>query len=193
MVYVNRAPMKAASPSVYTRLGASNKQVKKHMKKILATILILSITACGWQLRGLENGVKNLAPLPSQLDLQLYQRNSKMGQSLKKLLREKNIEISSQAPLSLIIEVEDFDKRPLAVTDTGVTAQYQLTLSVLYRYQANLDNTSDEDITPSKKILSWRNYDFDAKLVVAKNQEEKALLEEMREELSLRILDTLPR
>jgi Rare lipoprotein B len=116
-----------------------------------------------------------------------------MGQSLKKLLREKNIEISSQAPLSLIIEVEDFDKRPLAVTDTGVTAQYQLTLSVLYRYQANLDNTSDEDITPSKKILSWRNYDFDAKLVVAKNQEEKALLEEMREELSLRILDTLPR
>ncbi|WP_185234900.1 LPS-assembly lipoprotein LptE [Teredinibacter franksiae] len=163
------------------------------MKKILATILILSITACGWQLRGLENGVKNLAPLPSQLDLQLYQRNSKMGQSLKKLLREKNIEISSQAPLSLIIEVEDFDKRPLAVTDTGVTAQYQLTLSVLYRYQANLGNTSDEDITPSKKILSWRNYDFDAKLVVAKNQEEKALLEEMREELSLRILDTLPR
>jgi len=76
------------------------------------------------------------------------------------------------------------------VTETGVTAQYQITLTVNYHYKKRSGDTTTT-VIPSRKLMAWRSYDFDAKLIVAKNQEEQALLEEMRQELAYRILAAL--
>jgi len=165
----------------------------------LSTLLLvmLFLGACGWQLRGVDhskpqNGAPRSATTPAQLHMIMWQRNSKMAQTLQGVIRSQNIQLTASAATTLVIEEESIDKRPLAVTDTGVTAQYQLILNVRYHYKTNSD-AKDEKITlASRKLMSWRSYDFDAKLIVAKNQEEQALLQEMREELSLRILDSLP-
>ncbi len=120
--------------------------------------------------------------------MEILQRNSRLAQTMQLILRSKKVNLSNDAPVVLVLETERLDKRPLAVTETGVTAQYQLTLIVRYRYKTKMG----EELLPSRRITSWRSYDFDANLIVAKTQEEQALVEEMREELAYRILDSLP-
>lgn len=166
-------------------------QLVRHYIRFCLLGLVLVTTACGWQLRGTSpaaDGSKaETVELPDQLRLVMWERNSKMAQTLSQILRSKNIQISDQAPTTLVVESEDVDKRPLAVTDTGVTAQYQLVLTVRYHYESGSGPAKQK--TESRKVMSWRSYDFDAQLIVAKNQEEQALLAEMREELGYRMLD----
>lgn len=121
--------------------------------------------------------------------MEILERNSRLAQTMELVLRSKNVELTAEAPLILVLESERLDKRPLAVSDTGVTAQYQLTLIVRYHYKTR----DGEEALASRRITSWRSYDFNAQLIVAKTQEEQSLVNEMREELAYRILDSLPR
>lgn len=163
----------------------------------LAFSLAMLISACGWQLRGMQSTGSTAGQIPQTLGLQVMTHNSKMAQEIQKILRGKEVVISNDAPLTLVLNNENLDKRPLSVTDTGVTAQYQLTLTVHYHFQkqtgsdADRSNQETEQLAP-RTVTSWRNYDFDAKLIVAKTQEEQSLLKEMREELAHRILSDLP-
>jgi len=154
-----------------------------------ALCLIALQYGCGWQLRGTQPGAASgRAALPTELHILQLERSSRMTKSLHKVLRQKNIALSPEASTVLVIERENFDKRPLAVNESGVAAQYQLTLTVRYHYQLQDGITTD-----SRSVRSWRSYDFDAQLIVAKQQEEQALIDEMEEELAYRILDGLPR
>lgn len=154
---------------------------------------LLFVSACGWQLRGAQTNSDNApsADLPSSIYLQARIHNSKMSKVLQDILSSKDIQLTADAPLSLILDEETLDKRPLSVTQTGVTAQYQLTLTVRYHYQSH-DGTNKLIEHTNRKVISWRSYDFDAKLIVAKNQEEQSLLQEMRKELAYRILSDVP-
>ncbi|WP_236074798.1 LPS-assembly lipoprotein LptE [Teredinibacter purpureus] len=153
--------------------------------------LILLLASCGWQLRGANSSLADArsGPLPPQLNVVVQSRNSKIAPVLTRILRNNNVEQIRTAPMTLVIEDEQLDKRPLSVTDTGVTAQYQLTLTLRYHYQTSSGSEGGDIRMASKKAISWRSYDFDPSLIVAKNQEEQALLVEMREELAYRILD----
>lgn len=75
------------------------------------------------------------------------------------------------------------EKKDLALTETGVTAQYQLILTIYFHIKDN-----ETTLVAPTQISSWRSYDFDAKQIAAKAQEEQALLKEMREELVTRML-----
>ncbi|WP_075188230.1 LPS assembly lipoprotein LptE [Teredinibacter haidensis] len=167
--------------------------IKPFSRLVLLLGLVL-LTACGWQLRGTDSSLSDArsGTLPGQLHVIVQERNSKVAPVLYNVLRSKNVERTSEAPMILVIEEERLDKRPLSVTDTGVTAQYQLILSVYYHYKTNSGGDGGEITQSSRKAMSWRSYDFDAKLIVAKNQEEQSLLQEMREELAFRILDSQP-
>lgn len=160
------------------------------IRRLTTVLLLITLTsACGWQLRGLHSASSS-TPLPDQVKLVTTEPNSSMARTLRRILTSKNIAVAADAPLALVLEEEILDKRPLSVTETGVTAQYQLVLTVRYRYK----NASASNPLTSERLelSSWRSYDFDAKLIVAKNQEEQALLEEMREELAWRMLDGVP-
>lgn len=155
--------------------------------------LLLFISACGWQLRGTQgySGSTPSADLPNNIYLQARTHNSKMSKVLQDIFSSKDMTLSADAPVTLILDDEALDKRPLSVTQTGVTAQYQLTLTVRYHYQTRDDNDAPIEHS-NRKVSSWRSYDFDAKLIVAKNQEEQSLLHEMRKELAYRILNDVP-
>jgi len=161
------------------------------LAKICTTfILTAAVSACGWQLRGIQSS-SSAGHIPDTLGLQVLTHNSKIAQQIQKSLRGENVVISSDAPLTLVLDDEILDKRPLSVTDTGVTAQYQLTLTVRYHFQKRSADNKVEPL-PRRSVTGWRSYDFDAKLIVAKTQEEESLLKEMREELAQRILSDIP-
>lgn len=153
-------------------------------------LLLAGLSSCGWQLRGLSN---NLSPQGSEerlkaLQLTIGNTKGPLADALQEQMMRMKIALNESAKVVLVIEKEQVDKRPLALSDTGVTAQYQLIYTVHYHYQSE----QGEALTPKRKVTSWRTYDFDAQLIVSKSLEEAGLLQEMREELSQRILGSTP-
>lgn len=151
---------------------------------VIACLLLL--TACGWQLRGVGSSSSyfsksRIAAGNAELDINFVQRNVELRSVFNKILKQSKIELTDSAPVTLVIDHENLDRRALAVTDTGVTAQYQLVLTIYFGYVGDL-------VVEPMQVSTWRNYDFDPKLISAKSQEEQALITEMREELAVRIL-----
>lgn len=150
------------------------------------TSCLIFLTACGWQLRGVGSNAgyfakSRVATGNAKLDIKFFEKNVALRSAFNKILRQSKIELTDSAPLTLIINHENLDRRPLAVTDTGVTAQYHLMLTIHFSYTGALE-------IESTQVSTWRNYDFDPKLISAKSQEEQALITEMREELAVRVL-----
>lgn len=160
--------------------------IKKIRLLSCITACLVLLTACGWQLRGVGSNSgyfskSRIAAGNAELDIDFVQRNVELRSIFNKILKQSKIELTDRARVTLVIDHENLDRRALAVTDTGVTAQYQLVLTIRFGYVGELK-------TETTQVSTWRNYDFDPKLISAKSQEEQALITEMREELVVRIL-----
>lgn len=163
---------------------------------LLATVIV-TVGACGWHLRGMDTraeksaqstpteGASNSAT--SSMKLILNKRNNPLTTAIQRIAWENNYQFSDDSSDYLVIESEKLEKRPLSVTETGIAAQYQLVLTITFSHR----NAKGNLLLEPQQIVSWRNYDFDAQLIIAKSQEEEALISEMREELAQRIISTL--
>lgn len=146
------------------------------------TVLCLSLCACGWQLRGLERGVR-----PQALNLVVENRFEPIVLAVRDIMRQNGIAISDTTPLQLHLGREELARRTVAVTPIGSASQYELTLSVAYRY-----HLQGEPTHLARKVRVHRVFDFDPTNTVAKNEEENTLLEEMRREIAVRLLNQVP-
>lgn len=142
------------------------------------------MSACGWNLRGGEN-----YSAPEALNLVSSDRYAPLTLAFLEAMQQRTITTSDAAPLQLILGPELLSKKTVAVTNIGSPSQYELTLSVDYRY---LTEKEPPTITLAKSISIHRVFDFDPSNTVAKHQEEYTLLEEMRRELAHRILQQAP-
>lgn len=154
------------------------------MTRVLLLLVLLGVSACGWQLRGW-----NAASTVSSLHLVTQDRYAPLTLALRETMQQQDIEDTQAAPLQLHVGKEQLRKRIVAVTSIGSPSQYELSLSVDYQYRL----ASEEQAKTLPRTLSvFRAFDFDPSNTVAKTQEEKTLLEEMRRELALRILQLAP-
>lgn len=146
-------------------------------------MLVLWLSACGWQLRGI-----NQQTVITELNLIASDRYSPLTLALLATMQQQEITTNTDAPLQLHLGRERLRKRTVAVTSIGSPAQYELSLSSEFQYRA----ADDDETTLPRTITAQRAFDFDPNNTVAKNQEENALIEEMRRELALRILQLAP-
>lgn len=153
---------------------------------LFLTLLIFMISGCGWQLRGYEQYKAGNTNKIEQLHLKGKATNRLFQSSLKRQLEDLGILLNDDAPLVLTLKEESTERRPLSYGSTGIPVQYQLIMSIRYEF-------SSEPKTPANKrvLTARRQYDFDTSLVLAKKEEEKKLLEEMRHELATRIIASL--
>ncbi|MEY4589323.1 MAG: hypothetical protein RL497_1399, partial [Pseudomonadota bacterium] len=86
--------------------------------------LAFCLSACGWQLRGVNTGA-----YPSQLQLASHDRYAPLITSLVHAMQQRHIQSDDSAPLRLEVDPETLSKRTVAVTAIGSAAQYELTLS----------------------------------------------------------------
>lgn len=147
-------------------------------------IIALGVSACGWHLRGWNNqGAIN------ELYLVTGDRYAPLTLALRETMQQQGITNRGDAELQLHVGEERLRKRTVAVTSIGSPSQYELSLSVSYQYRS----ASEEQAQALPRTLSVsRAFDFDPNNTVAKNEEENTLLEEMRRELALRILQLAP-
>lgn len=159
------------------------KTIKKIRRLLFVGTFLLFISACGWQLRGFNQG-----DLPSQLALATSDPYAPLARQLQQTLVRRGATISSTAPIKLWLDEEQQEKRTVAVTTIGSAAQYELRLEVAYTY-THRNSPKELPIV----ISSQRVFDFIPGSNLAKVEEERTLLKEMRQELINRILAAAPK
>ncbi len=150
--------------------------------RLIATLFVLLLSACGWHLRGLDRGER-----PEQLALVVENRFEPLVLTTQEVLQQNGIRIENDSPLELHIGREELKRRTVAVTSIGSPSQYELTLTVHYHYRS----PALKPMVP-RVISTKRAFDFDPSNTVAKKEEENTLLSEMRRELAIRLLDSVP-
>jgi len=156
------------------------------MKKIIAlAFMVVSISACGWHIRG-------SVELPKQLsNLYISATDSKgaLITDLRQLLKTNRVTLvdnAADANYSLDILEETKDRRTAGVGGDEVTSAYEITLKA--NYEIRLKNNNQ--VTKGSAI-SVRNFNYNTAAINSATQEELLLDQEMRRDLAQQILRRL--
>lgn len=153
-------------------------------KFILCCLLGLTISACGWHLRGSEAS-SDSSSTPIELSISTLDNHSPLLNSLRQSLRRHRItEIASGAPYTLTLGVETMDKRTAGVGSDALTSAYELLLSVEYSIARDAKLLT----APKTKATISRTYNYNINNAATAAQEEALILSEMRRELAQQIL-----
>lgn len=157
------------------------------MKKIIASLLILSLSACGWHLRGSVSGSDKLAMnQPLNLVIETNDDHSLLINTLRQSLPGFKISEVSFSKNALVLDVgqEVMDKRTAGVGSDALTSAYEIILRAPY----SLRNANGV-LTPKGTIASIsRTYNYNVNNANSATQEEELVLAEMRRELAQSIL-----
>lgn len=165
--------------------------------RLFIVFALLTSSACGWQLRGFNQG-----ELPKQLALKTEDPYAAIARQLQQTLVRRGVTVSPSAPVRLWLDKEVLTKRTVAVTSIGASAQYELQLKVGFAFsmqsaQASNSGTSANPATAAALtpniLTTQRVFDFVPGSNLAKAEEEQTLIKEMRQELINRILAQSPR
>jgi len=129
------------------------------------------IVACGFQLRGsIEADFESV---------HVYGGSDGLNKHLIKRFKQSGIKILTKDPEKTIEILNDrLDKRILSLNSSGSVKEFELTYLVSYRFKS-LNNAWSDEI--KKEVI--RDYTYDDNDRVAKELEEKNLVQGMRDEI----------
>lgn len=158
------------------------------MKKIIVSLLVLTLSACGWHLRGSAAGEDKLA-MTTPLDLVIITKDdhSPLVNTLRQALPGyiiNELTTANATSLTLNLSREVMDKRTAGVGSDALTSAYEIILRVDY----SISNASGV-ITPlDTSARTSRTYNYNVNNANSAAQEEELVLREMRRELANTIL-----
>lgn len=158
------------------------------MKKVIAGLLILTLSACGWHLRGSSAGGDKLAmTAPLDLVIETNDDHTPLMDAIRQALPAYRINEQKSATansLNLMLGQEKMDKRTAGVGSDALTSAYEIILSIEYSV-----SNANGVITPRNTRASLsRSYDYNVNNANSAAQEEELILQEMRRELAQSIL-----
>jgi len=129
------------------------------------------IVSCGFQLRGsIEADFESV---------HVYGGSDGLNKHLIKRFKQSGIKILTKDPEKTIEILNDrLDKRILSLNSSGSVKEFELTYLVSYRFKS-LNNAWSDEI--KKEVI--RDYTYDDNDRVAKELEEKNLVQGMRDEI----------
>jgi len=154
------------------------------MRRLLAFILVISLSACGFQLRGSYS-------LPWDTLYLSWPENNPIYADVK-----RGIEASSPtrivtdpktAQASLIVLADLPTKSILSLSGTGLVREYQLTRTFVYKIQ----DADGKELVPSNQIILQRAMTFDDAHLFAKEAEEAMIMKEMQQDMVMQLLRRL--
>lgn len=147
-------------------------------------MLVLLLTACGFHLRG-------QAALPFQtLYIQSASDYTPFIGELKRAVQGAGVQLadsSDSAQLTLNVVSEVSGKQILSLSGAGRVREYQLRFSVSFRAY----DQSQQEWLPAEEIAVLRNLSYDDAQVLAKEQEEVLLYQNMRSDAVQQMLRRL--
>ena len=143
------------------------------LKVRFLSLIFLSfiLAACGFNLRGsIDADFKSIA---------IYGGSEGMNKHLTKIFKQNGIKIDLTNPEKTLEILNDrLDKRILSLSSSGSVKEYELHYSVTYRFKSS-ESTWSNHI--NKEVI--RDYTYDDNDRVAKELEEKNLVQGMRDEI----------
>ncbi len=168
-------------------LLAFNKKNGLFMKKIIASLLILSLSACGWHLRGSASGSDKLAMTqPLDLVIESEDNHSQLVNALRQALPGYKITEVTQPAAALVLDVgsEKLDKRTAGVGSDALTSAYEIILRVPF----SLSNAAGAITPEDTSVNITRTYNYNVNNANSATQEEELVVREMRREAVQTIL-----
>jgi len=153
------------------------------MRYLLIFTLLLSLTACGFHLRGSVQ----LPPELAEMALRDASPATDILPELRRALKNEKIRLSETAPLALQLKTEQYGKRVLSVDSSGRAQEYGLSYTVRFSMQSD-DGTV---WLTEQTVAESRDLRFDANAVLGTASEEALLKREMRRDAVLQILRRL--
>ena len=162
------------------------------MKNFKLTYLLLSIliTSCGFHLRGSQDFSKILP----EVNVSGVNKYSDLGRELLRSLATANVNVFDESSIILNITNDTFSKRVLSVDSAGRANQYELRYDVSFTLVKTAKNEKEQkivDLIPAQNISEKREYLFDANLILATQDEENRLKQDMRQSVILQLMRRL--
>jgi len=157
--------------------------------RIFLLVLTLSLSACGFHLRG--HDLQNAA-FPFKSIYLKYGAQTPFITDLQNSLQLYKITLATsteQADLTLDIAGENSSKKILALSGAGQVLEYELR----YRVSLRAYDKQMQDWMPADEILLLRTLTYDATQILAKEQEEALLYRDMRSDAVQQIMRRLSR
>lgn len=158
----------------------------RHHPIRLAAILILvtTVTACGWKLRGSYNLPPEITPIAVE--------GGPVGAELRDSLRTTGaLAESTGEPAASNIEIlqERRNRRVLSVDLNGKVDEYEIRYEVRWQLTAKgTDEKSSRILVAPTTYSANRSYDYSASTVLSTNEQEELLVENMVKDIAQRIL-----
>ena len=141
------------------------------IKFIPLIFLSIMLLACGFQLRGTIDADFN--------SIYIYGGSEGLNKHLIKRFKQAGIKIQIENPEKTLEVLNDrLDKRILSLNSSGSVKEYELIYQVSYRFKSLNDAWGNEI---KKEVI--RDYTYDDDNRVAKELEEKNLVQGMRDEI----------
>ncbi len=158
--------------------------MKRRAACLLAIATVVSLSACGFQLRG-TNGQGSL---PFKTVYIGVPESSPLGIELKRYIRASGdtTVVSDPKAAEAIIEVqgESREKATLSLNTQGRIREY----SLYYRLRFRVKDNKEKELLPSTEITLKRDISFNESQVIAKEKEEEMLYRDMQSDLVQQIL-----
>jgi LPS-assembly lipoprotein len=161
------------------------------MNKVKLTFLLfisLLVLSCGFHLRGSED----LSSVLPEVTVSGVNNHSDLGRELIRSLAVAKVDVLNEVPVILNVTKDSFSKRVLSVDSAGRANQYELRYDVSFELLNEVkDKKEIITLIPVQNITERREYLFDADLILAKENEENRLKNNMRQAAILQLIRRL--
>jgi len=154
------------------------------MRRLFALLVLVSLTACGFQLRGSYHLPWETlhVGLPENNELYFQIKRGIEAGSLTRVVAD-----AKQAQASLVVVRNEQHKGILSLSAKGLVREFQLTRIFMYRLQ----DAQGKELLPVQQIVLQRDMTFDDERIFAKEAEEAIIWREMQQDLVQQLLRRL--
>jgi len=153
------------------------------MRFYLVALMLLGLTACGFQLRGVTPQVMELTPIALQSE------SSELNRLVEDGIHRVGGALSADADIVLHIGSERISRQTSTLDSRAKAAEYTL----IYEVDFQLRHASGMPASNLRKVQLRRTYQFDNTRIVGKFEEENLLLSQLRQQASWQIVTQLAR
>ena len=155
------------------------------MRAFLILLLVVVLSACGFQLRGSYNlpwETLAIGGVPENNELYFQIKRGLEASSQTKVITD-----AKQARATLVILQNLQHKAILSLSGKGLVREFQLTRTFMYRIQ----DAEGKEVLPASQIVLQRDMTFDDERIFAKEAEEAMIWREMQQDMVQQLLRRL--
>ncbi|MDP1606994.1 MAG: LPS assembly lipoprotein LptE [Rhodocyclaceae bacterium] len=152
--------------------------------RALLLLIALTLSACGFQLRGSYSLPWESLYLGMPENSEMY---AQIRRSVEAATQTRIVKDPKEAQASLVILRNDQAKNILSLSAAGLVREFQLTRSFVYRIQ----DANGKELAPASQIILQREMNFDDRRIFASEAEEATLLRDMQSDLVQQLLRRL--